>query len=387
MLTLFFSNFSSAAAPIPAPGDLLPFINFLRTAPAFISGTVYFNADSVLFDDGWTQVKLLANKPIEFTFSENYLEVRAEDAFYIKSYKLRVYVSSVKWTPSSGVTSKSKAPADITGLSSGFVSGKVNEALAKLFEAKLVRANNLLKRIRVQPSFGSIFEIAKAIVKIFTSASDTGGISLPKYRGEIGLNLMPKKEQAFNLYGMRVGIHELDFYNTSFEFTGDNNGIYPHAVKLTSRDGVDINYGKEYKIAARLILKNVRLDSRGTEIEMHLGASQLMQGVLSAIEQAARLREPGVKCPKCQEAASFPAIRLKIEKQVREAIVSQVDDLWPMIRTLNINPQVYTLFKKREACRVTSLTCMQQCNSRSNSDHDQMICKSECTSTLNACMK
>lgn len=369
--------------------DLKPFISFLRQTPAYINGTVYFNADSILYDDGWTQVKLLKNQPVEFTFHEDYLEVRPRAAFYVKSYKLRVYVDSVSWKPHTGIVSKSQAPADFTGLSSSYVSGKVSEALKGLFEARLQKANAHLKRIRSQNSIGNIFEIAKTIVKIFTASYGQGGsgINIPDYRGEIGLNFLTSQPTAFNLYGMRVGVKERDHYRTGFKFTGDTNGIYPYAVTMSSRDGVDVNYGKEFKIASRLIIQDVSINAGGTGLVMHLGASQVLQGILTAVERAARVSSPGARCENCMEIVNFPTVRVKIEKQVRTAVVSQVKELWPMIQGLNIRPGIYTAFTRRENCRINALTCVDGCNAGTNSSPDRNVCKEECNTKLNACIK
>ncbi len=50
-------NFHARAAV----NELEPFINFLRSTPAFMNGEVSFKADSVLYEEGWTIVKMLKN--------------------------------------------------------------------------------------------------------------------------------------------------------------------------------------------------------------------------------------------------------------------------------------------------------------------------------------
>lgn len=382
LLTIFSSCISFAQ-------DLKPFINFLRQTPGHINGTVYFDTDSVLFDDGWTQVKLLKNQPVEFTFKEGYLSVRPRPAFLVKSYKLRVYVDEVTWTPDTGIKSKSHAPADFTGLSSSYVSGQVAEALKTLFEARLKRANAQLRRIRIQNSVGNVFSIAKTIVGIFTESYGEGasGFTIPKYRGEIGLNFLPSTATAFNLYGMRVGVKQYDHYRSGFSFIGDTNGIYPYALEMTSRDGVDVNYGKEFKIAMRLILESVKINSSGTGLKLDLGASSLLRDIITVAELAASTQSPGAKCEGCVEMTKFPSVRVRIEKQVREAIVTQVKELWPMIQGLNISPRIYSAFNRREGCRITGLTCIINCSSRTNGEGDRASCKSSCQQKMNICLK
>lgn len=385
LLTLLFTVVTLFSYHASAANELEPFINFLRSTPAFMNGEVAFNSESVLYEEGWSIVKIMPNQRIEFTFQEDYLEVRPLNAFYVKYAGMRVKIKSVTWTPS-GMKTVSELPADITGLSRTKVSREVATVLEGIFGKQLRRANNLLKRVRVQQSLGQIFEIAKAVVHVFTRSDSTSGVSLPKYRGELGLNFLPPKERAFNLYGMRVGIRAHDHYRAGFRFTGDNNGIYPYSADLVSRSGADINQGNEFRALKRLVLQTVSLNSSGIGLEMHLGASQVIGGILSTIEAAARARGEPASCDRCTETAGFPAIRIQVEGWVRTAIMAQVDALWSYLPGFNIRPAVLNAFKRHEACRVKNLSCLQVCNRNNNNPDDALICKKSCDRNLNVCL-
>src|SRR5690606_23711723 len=109
LLALF--SFSSFAQ------ELEPVINFLRGTPAYVHGSVSFDSSSTLYDESWTQVKIVPKKRINFTFREDRLEVFPNEAFYVKSHLFRVKIKSVMWTPKTGVVTHSELPADFTGLS------------------------------------------------------------------------------------------------------------------------------------------------------------------------------------------------------------------------------------------------------------------------------
>lgn len=384
-LILIFSLVTLLGSPAFALNELEPFINFLRSTPAYMNGEFAFSKESILYQEGWSIVKIVPNQNIGFSFKEDYLEVRPQNAFYVKYAGMRVKIKSVTWTPS-GMKTVSEIPADITGLSRGKVSREVAITIEGIFGQQLKRANALMKRVRSQKTLGSVFEIAKTVVYVFTR-SNTSGVSLPNYSGEMGLNFLPPKDKALNLYGMRVGIRAHDHYRAGFRFTGDTNGIYPYSADFVSREGTDINQGNEFRAMRRLVLKTVSLSSKGIGLEMHLGASQIIGGVLSALEEAARRSGQPASCTRCSETASFPSIRIQIEGWVRVAIMAQIDTFWSYLPGFNISPTVLKAFKKSETCRVKNLSCLTACNRNNNHSDDALACKQSCDRTLNLCLK
>lgn len=386
LFLLFLSLITFTSFHASATNELEPFINFLRSTPAYMNGEVSFKAGTTLYEEGWTVVKINPNQRIEFTFQENFLEVRPRNAFYVKYAGMRVLIKSVTWTPS-GVKTVSELPADVTGLSRGKVSREVADVIEEVFGRQLHRANALLKRVRAQRSMGDVFKIAKAVVYVFTRSDATGDVDLPDYRGELGLNFLPPKGRAFNLYGMRVGIRQGDHYRASFRFAGDTKGIYPYAGMLVSRLGSDINQGSEFKAMKRLVLETVSLDSTGIGLKLNLGASEVIGGILSGLEDLARRRGEAPSCNRCEEMATFPAIRIQVEGLVRQAIMAQVDALWKYLPGFNINPRTMNAFKRREGCRTRNLTCLQKCSRSSNNDADVASCKQACDRTMTVCLK
>ena len=355
MTFLFFTLFFTLSVRAQ---ELEPFINFLRGAPAFMNGDVSFNADSVLYQEGWSIVKIVKNKQIDFSFKENWLEVRPGEAFYVKYAGFRVKIESVRWSPGRGTETESTLPADFTGFSRKKVSAEVAKTIENLFGEKLKRANNVLLSLRSEKTIGGLHQKAFSIVSIFSTGDST--IVIPTYRGEIGINLLPAKDQAFNMYGMRVGIEEHDHYRSSIGFNGNTKGIYPFSLKFTSRQGVNINKGKEFKILARLVMTSVTLDARGMDLKMRLGASEITSAAMWALEMAARVQSPGASCKTCAQNAELPAFRMLVEKELRKAAMAQIKAIVPQIQKMNVSSGVINSFFAKETCRQTAIVCLQK---------------------------
>lgn len=372
---LFFTIFFSLSVRAQ---ELEPFINFLRSAPAFMNGDVSFNADSVLYQEGWSIVKIVKNKQIDFSFKENWLEVRPGEAFYVKYAGFRVKIESVRWTPGRGTETESTLPADFTGLSRKKVSAEVARTIENLFGEKLKRANNVLLSLRSEKSIGGLQKKAFSIVSIFSTGDNT--VVIPTYRGEIGINLLPARDQAFNMYGMRVGIKEHDHYRSSIGFNGNTKGIYPHRLSFTSRQGVDINKGKEFKILARLVMTNVTLDASGMDLKMRLGASEITSAAMWALEMAARTQNPGASCKTCAQNAELPVFRMIVEKELRKAAMTQIKALVPQIQKMNVSSGVIGSFLVKETCRQNAIVCLQKASD------DEREAKT-CHQTLRQCLR
>jgi hypothetical protein len=375
----FFVGFTLSTASWAEP--LTPVINFLRSTPAFFDGSVAFKSSAKVFEEGWTTVKINANQSIGFKFKENMIEVYPGEALDIRSYYLKVKVKYVRWHPTRGFYADAELPLDITGLSRSSMSATVAQDLEEIFGEKMKRANNILRRVRSLQNIGASMEIVDAIVSIFKE--EGSGIVLPKYYGETGLNFTPSAK-ALQLYGMRVGIKAGDNVRTGFSFNGDEVGIYPHSLSVTSSRGIDINEGATFRQNMRIVFNEIRMDSKGTSIAIDLGATETIAGILSAIEiVAAASGRPMRHCHECYELATLPPIRLMVESKVRSAILAQIDALWPSLQLMHVTPAIFRSFKKNEACKLSGITCSQECSRGSNSQ----TCKKGCESKMNQCAR
>ncbi len=371
-----------AAIPVAEAQQLTPVINFLRSTPAFFDGTVSFKTNATVFEEGWTKVKINANKGIRFRFKENVIEIHPGDAFDVRCYYLKVKVKYVRWHPVRGFYADASLPIDITGLSRSSVSATVAQDLEEIFGEKLKRANTILQSVRNLQSVGATVEVVDAIVDIFKE--EGSGVVLPEYYGETGLNFNPETK-ALQLYGMRVGIKGNDNVRAGFSFNGDALGIYPYAMSIRSETGIDINEGTTFRQNMRIVFNEIRMNADGTSIAINLGASETITGILSAIELlAAASGRPVSHCYECYELASLPPFRLAMESQIRTAILSQIDAVWPALQTMNVSPSIYRGFKKNEACKLTGISCSQGC---SRAGGNTQACKNSCESKMDQCAR
>ena len=378
--TLFvFAGLTLSTASRAEP--LTTVINFLRSTPAFFDGSVAFKSNAKVFEEGWTKVQINANQAIGFNFKENMIEVYPGNAFDVRCYYLKVKVKYVRWHPTRGFYADAEIPLDITGLSRSSVSATVAQDLEEIFGEKLKRANALLRRVRSMQNIGASMEIVDAIVSIFKE--DGSGIVLPKYYGETGLNFTPSAK-ALQLYGMRVGVKAGDSVRAGFSFNGDELGIYPYSLSVTSSKGIDINEGTTFRQNMRIVFNEIRMDSKGTSIALNLGATETISGILSAVELlAAASGRPIGHCHECYELATLPPIRLMVESKVRSAILAQIDAIWPTLQQMRVTPAIYRGFKKNEACKLTGISCSQECSRGNNSQS----CKKSCESKMDQCAR
>lgn len=356
-------------------------VNFLRSTPAYFDGAVAFKSSAKIFEEGWTTVKINADKSISFKFKENSIEVYPGDALDIRCYLLKVKVKYVRWHPTRGFYADAELPLDITGLSRANVSATVAQDLEEIFGEKMKRANEHLRRVRTVQDIGASMKIVDAIVDIFKE--EGSGVVLPKYYGETGLNFTPNAK-ALQLYGMRVGIKDQDIVRAGFAFTGDATAVYPYSLSVSSARGIDINEGTTFRQNMRIVFNRINIDDKGTSIEIDLGATETITGILTAIELiAAASGRPVRRCHECYELATLPPIRLMVESKIRTAILSQIDALWPTLRLLHVSPAIYRGFKKQEGCKLTAISCSQACGRES----DSQTCRSRCQSKMNQCAR
>ena len=377
-LTLFLSL--ALSCTLAQAQTLTTAIDYLRSTPATIDGSLSFKSSNKIFEEGHTTVSLNANETIGFTFKENLLEVHPGKALKIRCYGIAVRVNYVRWNPQRGFYADAYLPIDPTGLSSSFVEDTVQKDLEEIFGNKLRRANELIRSVRSQQTIGSTQRMISAVIDIFKSGESR--FTLPNYQGEAGLHFRPRSDKALNLYGMRVGIKGGDSVRFGFRFNGDRNAIYPYAATFTSAAGVDANEGLQFRQNRRMIIERIDVSSAGADFRLDLGASQTIRGLLSAVELlAAQSGRPVSHCQTCYDLAALTPFRLQLEGQMRQAIVAQIDNLAPMLRNLRVSDQIINAFRNKETCKITNFNCARACAA------DDTRCKNTCSNKLNACMR
>ena len=369
-----------------AQSQLKPIMDYLRTAPAWIDGYVAFKGNVKLYEGSSTVLTLMKNKSIRFSLQENQIYIYPQGSFLLKYMGLKINVSEVSWDIHKGFRAKAVAAADITGLSSSYISRNVSEALAGILSERMKKANTQLYRIRRMPEFGTTILIVREILKIFSTGGS--GPGLPAYTGEAGLTFNPDSNKAFNLYGMRVGVKKHDSFRVGFRFNGNTSGIYPYTFNMQTARGLDINKGTHFKQNARLILNSMEADSNGAFLDMHLGVSESIGTFIAIGEEIARATgNPVSRCEQCYELAKLSPMKLMIEGWFRAATLDLVKDYTSIILGLNVNPRHLSSFKRKEGCRITAHGKIRECRLKENSYEDSKICIAHAQLQLNQCLK
>lgn len=392
-LISFFLLFLVSLPTWSQPQDnsaLKPVVEYLRTAPAWINGTIAFNGPYNLHKEGSTHVDILKGKSIFFDVQENYITLYPQAALHVEYRGVDVVIENITWTLKGGFKIKASVPADVTGLTTSLVSRKVSSILEELLSARMKRANKQLYRIRAMEEVGTTVIVVKEIIRIFNrdDSPKEEKQDLPSYRGEAGLNINPPNNQAFLLGPIRVELRQGDVFRMGFNFNGDETGIYPYSLNVTSDEGLQLNTGKEFKAAARIVLQKIDADKNGARIQIKLGATEVIELIATAAEEIAwRTGNTNFRCVNCYQIAEMPAFRLFAEGIFRQGLLKQAELYTPLMKTLNVDPAHIASFKKKETCRIQGGSCARNCRLKLDDDKKIEACIEKCTVKMNACLK
>lgn len=365
--------------------ELLPIIDYMRGAPAWVGGHLILNANHVAFEDSRTKLTVLKGKRINYSLKEDVVMLRLDGSVSLRYLGFPIRVKSVEWSKTKGFKTDSIISFDITGLSRSAVSREVSETLEKELGAKMILANRELYRIRKMEKIGTSLEIIENILDIFASV---GGNPMPTYKGEAAVLFYPDKDKAFNLHGMRLGIHKGDTLRFGFDFNGNNSGVFPYRFTTQTNRGIDINPGTTFKQNARMVLNRLEMDRTGAQVDLHLGASETIGAILTIAEEIARQTgRPVQRCHQCWELAQLPPMRLAIEGQFRTALMDQIEEFEDVLMTLNINPTHLAQFKRIEKCKIRGAEETRQCRLKENGDARIQSCIQKAVVRMNSCLK
>ncbi len=365
--------------------ELLPIIDYMRSAPAWVGGHLILNANHVAFEDARTKLTVLKGKRIDYSLKEDEVILKLDGSISLRYLGFPIRVKSVEWSKRSGFKTDSIISFDITGLSRSTISKEVAETLEKELGSKMILANQQLYRIRKMKKIGTSLEIIENILDIFASV---GGNPMPTYKGEAAVLFFPKENKAFGLHGMRLGIHKGDVLRFGFYFNGNRNGVFPYKFTTQTNRGIDINQGKNFKQNARMVLKDLVMDKTGAVVDLHLGASETIGAILTVAEEIARRSgRPVQRCQQCWELAELPPMRLAIEGMFRTALMQQVEEYDDVLIDLRVNPRDLAQFKRIENCKIRSAEETRQCRLKVDGDAKIKACINRAVVRMNSCLK
>jgi hypothetical protein len=365
--------------------ELLPIIDYMRSAPAWVGGHLILNNNHIAFEDARTKLTVLKGKSIHYSLREDEVSLRIDGSISLSYLGFPIRVKSVQWSKEKGFKTDSLISFDITGLTRSKISQEVAETLEKELGAKMILANQQLYRVRKMQKIGTTLEIIENILDIFSSGSSS---PMPTYKGEAAVLFFPKEDKAFSLQNMRIGIHKGDVLRFGFNFNGNESGVYPFRFTTQTNQGININQGKNFKQNARMVLKELVMDRKGAELEMHLGASETLGTILTLAEEIARRTgRPVQRCQQCWELAELPPMRLAVEGLFRAALIDQLEDYEDVLMSLRVNPAHLAQFKRVEGCKIRGAEDTRQCRLKVDGDAKIKACIGKAMQRMNSCLK
>jgi hypothetical protein len=380
ILTISLLIVATAAQANPPVGKL---IDYLRETPAWIDGRIRFKQGQELKKS--PQVALLEERDMHFSFGEDFLNVYPAHALKVKWGLFNIEVKGISWSPKSGFKASAELPVDFFGYGKDYAEEKIAEELEKLYGAKMKAASLKLSELRKAKKLTDSAEVVKAIGSIFATGK-TSTAPLPDFSGEIGLNFQPNKEEALMLGNTRIGIKAQDRIRAGVEFNVDKSGFHPVGATLSSERGIDINEGSEFKMNKRIVFNHLSLNESGTNLNMHLGASETLVGIIALaqlVTQSAGL-PPSGGCSSCEELIMLDPFRIPIEIKIREELKELVEVHRAELLRTGVTETTLKNFLAQETCQLNGLICARECQLKTDKG-SRDSCLRSCQDKLRLC--
>ncbi|MBY0518054.1 MAG: hypothetical protein K2P81_14190 [Bacteriovoracaceae bacterium] len=359
-------------------------INYLKSTPAWVDGSIRFDSSAPLYSEGMTSMKLMPNRDIGFAFGENFLELYPSSGVELKVGPLNIKVENIRWDRNGGFTVKSKLPGFMFGLGTDYVNKEIKTPLQKMFGEKMRLASDQLRQIRTAKQLSDTNTVMRKIMKIFTTNSPT----LPSSRGEMGLVFAPPQNKVLQLNNLRVGIKAGDRIRAGIGFKIKNDTFQTLSLNVTSNLGIDINEGTEFKNNKRLVFSSLDLSGRGMGIGAHLGASETILGLLVAFEVASVQagHPPSQACLSCLDLVQLKPVQLIVEQEIREQVLAMIRSQRPQLRAIGVSEATLRAFERRASCQLNGIKCSRECSRKYTSTGQIHACKNKCEDIQADCL-
>jgi hypothetical protein len=384
---------AALAAGLP---NIKPLVDHLRTLPAEVRGEVFVKSRVPIVDNNEARVSLRPDRNISFGFDEDEVNVNltgalnmcVKTALDLVDGCLQVDVQHVSWTAEKGFEAQLEmASYDVFG---AFASG-TKEALEKTlndrFGTKMKQASAQVKKFRQSKDLGEAQQVAQAIGSVFADGSSAG--PAVDFGGRVGLsfrqptpNPVIGKDHPVQIGDYRIGIKHGDTIDASASFFKNSDGLHIQRFELSSQEGINLSEGTEYEPDMRIILHKLALDADGSDVSLHLGASETIAGLAALLEivnQGAGA-PPSQTCALC-EIAELPQFTSEADLSMRQAVFNLVRDNRAALLEYGVSANTLDLFFQRETCKIAAMTCQQPCDVASSREQ----CVTSCAETYRTC--
>lgn len=384
---------AALAAGLP---DIKPLVDHLRTLPATVRGEVFMKSRVPLVDNDEARISLRPDRNIHFGFDEERVNVNLTGALNmcVKTILdvvdgcLQVDVRYVSWTPETGFKADLEmASYDLFGKFAKGTKEALEKTLNEKYNAKMQQAITHVRRFRQSKDLTEAHQVAQAIGAVFTGGDGaTSGID---FGGRVGLNFYqphptpPRgRDHAVQIGDYRVGIQHGDSVDVSASFYKNANGLSIERFDIRSEKGINLSEGTEYENNMRIVLHRLALDADGSDISLHLGASETIMGLAMLLE-AVSLNggaPPSHTCALC-EVAELPKYTSEADLTMRRAVYDLVRGKQTELRTYGVSANTLEMFFKFEQCKIDALVCQSPCPNGTGREQ----CLMGCAETYRTC--
>lgn len=383
---------AALAAGLPS---VKPLVDHLRTLPAEVRGEVFVKSRIPIMDDDKVRVSLRPDRNIYFGFDENRVNVNLTGAlnmcvktvFDLNDGCLQVNLRHVSWTPEAGFKADLEmASYDFFGVYADGTKEELEKSLNERYGAKMNQAIGHVRQFRQSKNLDEAHQVARALGAVFTEGSGGEGV---EFGGRVGLsfhqpypNPAVGTDHPVQIGDYRVGIKHGDDIDVSASFYKNANGLHIERFDLTSERGINLSEGTEYEQNMRIILHRLSIDADGSDILLHLGASETIVGLAQLIEAVSVSggAAPSQTCALC-EIAELPHFTSEADLNMRRAVFNLVRDHRAALIEFGVSANTIELFMQIEQCKINALTCQMPCSIAD----DRQACVTSCAETYRTC--
>ncbi len=391
--TLLLCCAAALAAGLP---NIKPLVDHLRTLPATVRGEVFMKSRVPLMDNDSARISIRPDRNIHFGFDEDQVNVNLTGALNmcVKTIVdlvdgcLQVDVRHVSWTPEKGFKADLEmASYDLFGAYAKGTKEELEKTLNEKYNAKMQQAITQVRRFRQSKDLGEAHQVAQAIGAVFSGGDGVGsGID---FGGRVGLNFYQPypnpvvgRDHPVQIGDYRVGIQHGDSVYASTSFYKNANGLHIERFDINSEKGINLSEGTEYENNMRIVLHRLAIDADGSDISLHLGASETIMG-LAVLLEAVSVNggsPPSQTCALC-EVAELPQFTSEADLNMRRAVYNLVRDNQTALRNYGVSANTLELFFKVEQCKIDALVCQIPCTAGSG----RQQCLTGCAETYRTC--
>jgi hypothetical protein len=244
--------------------------DYLRKAPATVSGQIQFEAQHKIYSKGLVSSGIRKDKSIGFGFDEHHVELYSKNAIYVSIAGVPVNITKMTYDNRTGQIS---VQSDVlgTGLKLKLVEKKVREQVQKQFQPKLRVAFERLSHLREQRTLGDASNVLREIAHAFDAEGSPKGGTLPSFRGDLTLLVAPViDDQTVKIGSINADIKKGDALQSTIYFRKPSNSrLQLKGFSFASNKGIKVREEKtSNKTVKAVILDGISIsEENGFQIE------------------------------------------------------------------------------------------------------------------------